>query len=264
MVVNSNGFYLTQISIILKDTVPMRVSSIHSPCPRKTASTPWCSSSQRSTSRSHTRRYSMSSLEARLLLRIQISSDKFTQEQCLMILLASSPLRTASSTLRYNFLFISHNTFFYHSSLQDTEAPSAIKNGKLQLDFAVGRSDNPKVNAILIVEGGIQNTHYQAHERYVKELEKIRKMQQNQQQQEAYPSDSNSAAPFSSSFDFFADDEDLSQPKGMFNSVLDQNWVLEITSVGVLVLFFTLLKLLSSENENLPVGLSKDHKKKRQ
>ena len=44
------------------------------------------------------------------------------------------------------------------------------------IEFAVGRADNPKVNAILLVEGGLANTHYKAHQRYMKELEKIRNM----------------------------------------------------------------------------------------
>lgn len=44
------------------------------------------------------------------------------------------------------------------------------------LDFAVGKQDNPKVNAILVVEGGLKNTHKQAHDKYIKELDKIRKL----------------------------------------------------------------------------------------
>lgn len=44
--------------------------------------------------------------------------------------------------------------------LQGEKVSSAIKNGKIQLDFAQGKADNPKVNAILIVEGGLKNTHY--------------------------------------------------------------------------------------------------------
>ena len=44
-----------------------------------------------------------------------------------------------------------------------TEARGAIKNGKLQVDFVVGRADNPKVNGILLVEGGLENTHFKSH-----------------------------------------------------------------------------------------------------
>ena len=52
----------------------------------------------------------------------------------------------------------------------------------MQLEFAIGKQDNPKVNAILLVEGGLRNTHYQSHQRYLRELEKIRKLQQRQHQ----------------------------------------------------------------------------------
>lgn len=54
------------------------------------------------------------------------------------------------------------------------EIPSAVKNGKILIDFAKGKADNPKVNGILVVEGGLKNTHFQSHEKYLKELMKIR------------------------------------------------------------------------------------------
>jgi hypothetical protein len=47
------------------------------------------------------------------------------------------------------------------------------------------------VNAILLVEGGLQNTHYAAHERYLQELVKLRKAHAGGASQEvaeeAYP-----------------------------------------------------------------------------
>eukprot|EP00347_Sterkiella_histriomuscorum_P017639 403348568 len=139
------------------------------------------------------------------------------------------------------------------------EISSAVKNGKILIDFAVGKADNPKVNGILIVEGGLKNTHYQAHERYVKELDKIRKAQQ--QQHEEQPSDQTIA--FTNTIDFYSDDEDVSQPKGFINSLLDQPYNLEAVSAGVLGLFFLLLKTFTSESENLPVGLGVANKIKR-
>lgn len=58
------------------------------------------------------------------------------------------------------------------------------KNGKVQIEFAVGRADNPKVNAILIVEGGKANTHFASHKKYMKALEEIKKQQQKEQGQQ--------------------------------------------------------------------------------
>jgi hypothetical protein len=54
--------------------------------------------------------------------------------------------------------------------VEGQEAVGAYKNGKVQVEFAVGRADNPKVNAILLVEGGRGNTHYQNHKRYMNVL----------------------------------------------------------------------------------------------
>ena len=125
------------------------------------------------------------------------------------------------------------------------KVPGAIKNNKLQLEFAIGKQDNPKVNAILLVEGGLRNTHYQSHQRYLRELEKIRKLQQRQHQddyeQQLQP------GGFSGYIDFFADDEDPSLPKSTINSFLDGAWTLEMMSLGFLFAFFTVLKIISTE-----------------
>ena len=48
------------------------------------------------------------------------------------------------------------------------------------MEFAVGGADNPKVNAILLVEGGKENTHFESHQRYLNTLEEIKKQQMNQ------------------------------------------------------------------------------------
>lgn len=132
--------------------------------------------------------------------------------------------------------------------------PSAVKNGKIHIDFAVGKADNPKVNAILIVEGGLKNTHYQAHDRYIRELDKIRRMQQKQRQDEY---DQEFVQPFSATIDFFADDEDPSLPKTQFNSLLEGPYTLEAFSIGFLFVFFSVLRILSSENEKAKIKIAK-------
>ncbi len=57
---------------------------------------------------------------------------------------------------------------------------NGIKNKKIIIDFNVGQSDNPKVNAIILVSGGKENTHYAAYNRYIKELETLRTHNQEQ------------------------------------------------------------------------------------
>jgi len=41
----------------------------------------------------------------------------------------------------------------------------------------MGSADNPKVNAILLVEGGIKNTHYASHKKFLEELVTLREEQ---------------------------------------------------------------------------------------
>ena len=80
----------------------------------------------------------------------------------------------------------------------------------------------------------------------MRELEKIRKLQSKQggeNEQEFIP-------PQGSSIDFFADDEDLSIPKSALNVFLDSTYNLELVSIGFLFAFFSILRLLSSEEEN--------------
>ncbi|CDW83206.1 UNKNOWN [Stylonychia lemnae] len=146
--------------------------------------------------------------------------------------------------------------------VQGEEVQGAVKNGKFLIDFVVGKADNPKVNAILIVEGGLKNTHHQAHERYLKELDKIRKLQDGQATEPAEQQQQEMQAPFSSNIDFFADDEDLSQPKGQVNSLLESPYMLEGFSIGFLILFFGILNVLTTENENALVSKA-DLKRKR-
>jgi len=62
------------------------------------------------------------------------------------------------------------------------EAKDALKNGKLTIDFVQGPADNPKVNAIVLVEGGKENTHFQAHKNYLKALSDLKEQQMRQQQ----------------------------------------------------------------------------------
>ena len=58
-----------------------------------------------------------------------------------------------------------------------SEVSGALTNGKLQVDFAVGRADNPKLNALLLVKGPKSLTHYDNFRKYLKALEDIKDQQ---------------------------------------------------------------------------------------
>lgn len=57
------------------------------------------------------------------------------------------------------------------------EAKDAIKNGKLIVDFVQGPADNPKVNGIVLVQGGKDKTHFESHRKYIKVLEDLKNQQ---------------------------------------------------------------------------------------
>lgn len=45
--------------------------------------------------------------------------------------------------------------------------------------------ENPKINGILLVKGGLEDTHYASYNKYVRSLMDIRKTQVAQQEEEA-------------------------------------------------------------------------------
>ena len=124
-----------------------------------------------------------------------------------------------------------------------SEATGALKNGKLQINFAQGRADNPKVNGIVIVEGGKQNTHFEAHKKYLKALDDIKKQQQKQHQEEE-----TAMLKQVSSFDYFSDDEDPSVPKTPINAVISKPYLLEACSLGFLAFFFFVVNVVLGDN----------------
>lgn len=118
-------------------------------------------------------------------------------------------------------------------SVNGQESSDALKNGKLQIDFVQGKADNPKVNGIVLVQGGKENTHYNAFKNYLKALEDL-KQQQMKQREEQEVQQINRI----STFDYFADDEDPSSAKSPINSFLSKPYFLEAFSFGFLAVFF--------------------------
>ena len=51
---------------------------------------------------------------------------------------------------------------------------NGLKKNKIVIDFMVGSSDNPKINGILLVQGGKENTHWAAYSKYLQELDSLR------------------------------------------------------------------------------------------
>ena len=45
-------------------------------------------------------------------------------------------------------------------TIDEKEIKDGVKDGKLELEFVKGKADNPKVNGIMLIEGGLENTHH--------------------------------------------------------------------------------------------------------
>lgn len=57
------------------------------------------------------------------------------------------------------------------------ETKDGLVKGSLVVEFAKGGADNPKVNALVLVEGGKENTHFDSHKKYLKALADLKKEQ---------------------------------------------------------------------------------------
>jgi len=66
------------------------------------------------------------------------------------------------------------------------EVTVGVKGGILSVDFLVGAAENPKLNALVLVEGGLENTHYDHFNQFMKEMEELaneRRMQRQKEEQ---------------------------------------------------------------------------------
>ena len=97
----------------------------------------------------------------------------------------------------------------------------------MMLEFNKGKADNPKVNGIMLVEGGPENTHKQNYEDMRAALVDLQEEQ---------------AAARAKAEQFFAEDahdyEERVDGRGPFNKFLQMDWALEATTATFLYIFF--------------------------
>jgi hypothetical protein len=60
--------------------------------------------------------------------------------------------------------------------LKGNQISDALVQGNLIVKFKKGKADNPKINAILLVNGGLKSTHQEIHQRYIEQLTEARQM----------------------------------------------------------------------------------------
>ena len=111
--------------------------------------------------------------------------------------------------------------------VNDEVIKGGLKNGKLEIKFSKGKNDNPKVNAIMLVQGGVENTHKGTYEAYKEAM-----VQAQEEKAEARMK----------AEQFFAEDaydyEERIDGRGPFNQFLSYDWGLEVAVAGFLLVFF--------------------------
>ena len=114
--------------------------------------------------------------------------------------------------------------------IQGEQVNNGIRDSQLEIKFVKGLADNPKVNAIMLVQGGVENTHKDTYEQY-----RVTMSQIQQDKQEARMK----------AEQFFAEDaydyEERIDGRGPFNQFLTMNYALEISIAAFLIVFFQLL-----------------------
>ena len=99
--------------------------------------------------------------------------------------------------------------------------------GKLHLEFVKGLHDNPKINGIMLVEGGVEHTHKKTYDEY---------------RQAMYDMQAEKAEARVKAEQFFAEDaydyEERVDGRGPFNQFLSINYALEGAVCVFLVIFF--------------------------
>lgn len=107
---------------------------------------------------------------------------------------------------------------------------NGIINGKLEIVFQKGANDNPKVNAIMLVEGGFENTHKGTFDAYRNAMHQI----QNDKAEARVKAEQ-----------FFAEDaydyEERVDGRGPFNQFLQMDYALEVATTAFLLIFFQLV-----------------------
>jgi len=107
---------------------------------------------------------------------------------------------------------------------------NGVKDGQMELKFAKGKADNPKINGIVLVEGDLSNTH---HASYFAMKKAFVDVQVEKEEARAKAEQ------------FFAEDaydyEERIDGRGPFNKFLTMDWALEVSTAIFLMGFFNVI-----------------------
>ena len=106
----------------------------------------------------------------------------------------------------------------------------AVKKDNLWITFVKGSADNPKINAIALVSGGIKNTHKKSFDRYRQTLQDINEEKAAEKAKEE--------ALFN---DDLYDFEERIDGQGVFNQMLAHTYLFESLTIAFMIVFFRII-----------------------
>jgi hypothetical protein len=107
---------------------------------------------------------------------------------------------------------------------------SAVKDNNLVITFEKGPVDNPKVNAIALVKGGITNTHKESYDKYRQTMQQILREAQEEKQKEEQLFNTDL-------YDF----NEAIDGQGFWNRLLSTSYLFDSLTILFLIVFFRVL-----------------------
>eukprot|EP00826_Nyctotherus_ovalis_P043261 TRINITY_DN4534_c0_g1_i5.p1 TRINITY_DN4534_c0_g1~~TRINITY_DN4534_c0_g1_i5.p1 ORF type:complete len:223 (-),score=62.35 TRINITY_DN4534_c0_g1_i5:739-1407(-) len=129
-----------------------------------------------------------------------------------------------------------------------------VSQGKLQVKFMKGKADNPKVNAIVLVKGALEDTDYAEYQEFTKNREKLQH-QKNQRIQEERrvnierklrAEEDLDLSSFGNRYPTGSSDnvEEINPTKVAINDFLNYAYALEAVIVGFVIIFFMICSIV--------------------
>ena len=140
------------------------------------------------------------------------------------------PLAMAGAKLLPYDAFIEIKTKRGEVYINGGKVKGAVKKESLLVTFVKGPADNPKINAIALVSGGLKNTHKASFDKYQATLHAI-----NNEKAEARAKEE---ALFNEDlYDF----EDSIDGRGLFNQMLSHTYLFEALTIVSMLVFFRVI-----------------------
>jgi len=139
--------------------------------------------------------------------------------------------------------------------INDRIANGAYNKGEIVINFKQGRIDNPKINAIRIVRGGLTDTHYEEFKQGLESINKIKEERDQNQRELELNQRRETERQFEDEEEAF---ESAEAAKGEHNAqqtimqnLLNIPYLLELSAIGFVVLFILILKKLNAPAANV-------------